>query len=104
MWIDSLRKEVAAKGLKQVSRELGISKTSVSLACQSKYPADTRKIQEKVEAIYGNNGKVSCPVLGAILPDHCAATWERAKKIGSMASNPETLKLFKTCLKCSLRG
>lgn len=103
MWVETLRKEVAAKGLKQAGKELGVSKTTVSLVCQGKYPSDTRKIQERVEAIYGNGGKVACPALGEILPDRCAETWERAKKIGSMVSNPETLRLYKSCLKCAIR-
>ena len=103
MWVEMLKQEVAAKGLKQVGKELGVSKSTVSLVCQGKYPAATEKIQERVAAIYGNNGKVTCPVLGVISPNRCAEIRERAKRIGGMAGNPETLRLYKTCVKCGVR-
>ncbi len=103
MWIEILRKEVKAKGPKQVAQELGISRTTVDLVLQGKYRADTKKIEERIKAIYGRNGKILCPVLGEITPLRCAESWNRAKKIGMIVSNPHNLKLYKTCLKCSIR-
>jgi hypothetical protein len=103
MWIEILRKEVKAKGAKQVAVELGISRSTVDLVCQGKYQADTRRIEERIKAIYGHNGKVLCPVLGEITPACCAEHWNKAKKIGMRAGNPETLRLYKTCLNCSVR-
>lgn len=103
MWIDILKNEVETKGLKQVAKELGISKTTVSLVAQGKYQASTKKVQEKIAAIYGNNGEINCPVLGTISPDKCAETREKAKRIGNMVSNPDTLRLYKTCIKCAIR-
>ena len=103
MWIDLLKNEVAAKGLKQVAKELGVSKSTVSLVTQGKYRANTMKVQERIAAIYGNNGNVNCPVLETISPNRCAETWEKAKRIGSMVSNPDTLRLYKTCVKCAIR-
>lgn len=104
MWIEILRKEVAAKGAKQVATELGISRTSVDLVCQGKYQASTEKIEDRVKMIYGNGGLVSCSILGEISPIRCAETWDRAKKIGLKCGNPETLRLYKTCLNCSVRN
>ncbi len=103
MWIEILRKEVEAKGAKQVAKELGVSRTTVDLVCQGKYPADTKRVESKIAAIYGQNGEVVCPVLGAISPNKCAEIWLKAGKIGIRAGNPETVKLYKTCLKCALR-
>jgi len=103
VWIEILKKEVRAKGPKQVAQELGVSRSTVDLVIQGKYQADTKKVQERIKAIYGHNGKVLCPVLGEITPLKCADCWNKAKKIGMLASNPETLRLYKTCLKCSVR-
>lgn len=103
MWVEILRKEVAAKGSKQVAKELGISRTSVDLVCQAKYQASTKKIEDRIKSIYGTGGLILCPVLGEISPIRCAETWDRSKKIGMKCGNPETLRLYKTCLNCSIR-
>lgn len=103
MWIEILKKEVAVKGPKQVAKELGISRSTVDMVCQGKYQASTARIEERVKAIYGHNGGIKCPVLGEITPNECAEKWKLAKKIGMRAGNPETLKLYKACMKCSIR-
>ena len=102
-WIDLLRKEVEHKTPKQVAKELGVSRSTVDLVCQEKYKAGTKKIEKKVIAIYGNNGNIHCPVLGVINPAKCADYWNKAKKIGMKAGNPETLRLYKTCENCVIR-
>jgi hypothetical protein len=103
MWLDLLKKEVVGKGLKQVAKELGISKSTVSLVVKGKYQANTKNIQDRITAIFGNDGEINCPVLERISPNRCAETREKAKRIGSMVSNPETLRLYKTCIKCTIR-
>lgn len=103
MWIEILRREVEAKKSPQVAKELGLSRSTIDLVVQGKYNASTVKVEERVKAIYGQNGHVQCAVLGEISPNTCAEKWNLAKKIGMMAGNPETLKLYKTCLNCSVR-
>ncbi|HDH00337.1 MAG TPA: hypothetical protein ENG80_00815 [Nitrospirae bacterium] len=104
MWIAILKKQVDDKGPKQVAKELAVSRSTVDLVCQGKYQASTKKIEAKIKAIYGHNGKIPCPVLEEITPARCVETWQRAKKIGMMAGNPETLKLYKTCINCPVRN
>lgn len=104
MWIDILRREVQAKGPKQVAKELGVSRSAVDMVCQGKYRASTARIEQRVRKIYGNdNGWIACPILGSISPNTCSEKWNLAKKIGMRAGNPETLKLYKTCIHCSIR-
>ena len=105
MWIDILRKEVEAKGPRQVARELGVSRSTVDLVCQGKYSASTAAVEERVRNIYGENGMIRCPATAGdmIAPDLCADRWNKAKRIGMKASNPETLRLYKTCMSCSVR-
>jgi hypothetical protein len=103
MWIEILKREVATKGPKRVAHELGVSRTTVDLVCQGKYPGSTRRMEDRIKAIYGTTGVVSCPKLGEISPLVCADTWARARKIGMRAGNPETLRLYKACSKCTIR-
>lgn len=102
-WLSILRDQVAAKGLPTVARELGVVKSTVSMVVNSKYPASTDRIQARVLATYGGQ-TVTCPVLGGIDAAACATNQDRAKRIGLRAGNPETLKLFKTCSNCPVRG
>ncbi len=103
MWIEVLKKEVASKGPKQVAHELGVSRTTVDLVRHAKYPASTKKVEERIKSIYGASGRVLCPALGEITPLRCADTWAKALKIGMKAGNPETLRLYKACPKCTVR-
>lgn len=103
MWLERLKRKVEAKGIEQVAKELGMSSTSIDLVLRGMYQASTHKVEARVKNIYGNGGYIHCPVLGDITPNICAEKWTLAKKIGMRAGNPETLKLYKTCLKCDLR-
>jgi len=102
-WLAILRDQVAAKGLPTVARELGVAKSTVCMVAGGKYPASTQRIEGRVLAVYGG-ATVACPVLGPIDAAACAANQERARRIGMKAGNPETLKLFKTCSNCPVRG
>lgn len=102
-WLDILRDRVAALGLVAVAKDLGTAKSTVSMVVNGKYPARTDKIEAKVFAVYGGQ-TVACPVLGGIDAAACAANQDRAKRIGLRAGNPETLRLFKTCSNCPVRG
>lgn len=102
-WLAILIREVEARGRAEVSRELGISASALSLVLSGKYPASTAKIENRVVAIYGNAGNVVCPVLGELSPSRCADNWERARKI-KIAGNPATIRLYMACRKCGLRN
>lgn len=93
---------VEKRGLGQVERELGVSKTTISLTLSGKYGASTDNIQALVERIYDPKG-IECPAKeGLIAPNTCADLRERANKIGLKAGNPEVLRAYLTCQKCSL--
>jgi len=102
-WLEILRDQVAAHGLPVVARELGVAKSTVCMVAKGTYPARTDKIEARVLAVYGG-ATVTCPVLGGIDAAACAAHQDRAKRIGLRAGNPETLRLFKCCSNCPVRG
>lgn len=103
-WLEIFKKMVEEKGPAQVARELGVSTTTVSLVKSGQYGASTKKIEERVINIYGSNGQVMCPVLGEIDPSRCIDNWELARKIGVSCGNPATMRLYKACMKCTLRN
>lgn len=103
MWIEILKRQVAEKGPKVVARELGISRSAVDLVTQGKYNASTKRIIERVKRIYGVDGKIECPVKGALTPIECSENYRKAKLIGMRCGNPETLRLYKCCMSCSTR-
>ena len=102
-WLSILRDQVAAKGLPAVAADLGVAKSTVCMVAGGKYPASTQRIEGRVLVVYGG-ASCACPVLGTIDAAVCAANQERARRIGLRAGNPETLRLFKTCSNCPVRG
>ncbi len=104
VWLEILRNQTEARGNATVARELGLSDSTISLALNNKYPAGTGRIEKKVISIYGSKTGVDCPALGKITPARCVTNWERAKKIGVRLGDPQKIRLYKECLKCSLRN
>ena len=102
-WMLILARKTEAKGRAEVARELNVSSSTLSLILNGKYPASTDNIERRVMAMYGNNGKVRCPVLGEIDPTQCTIKWERAHRVKSVG-NPATSRLYIACRKCDLRN
>lgn len=98
-----LQRHVDMKGRTEVTSELGISPATLSQVLNDKYGASTAAIEQKIMSFYGNDGKVTCPVLGRIEPGQCANTYNRSQKISS-AGNPATIRLYMACRKCDFRG
>jgi hypothetical protein len=101
-WLAILQKHVDQKGSQAVIRELDISATTLSLVLRGKYQASTERIEQRVMAIYGEDGKVICPILGQIEPSKCIDNYQRAQAIRA-AGNPATIRLYMACRKCTFR-
>lgn len=101
-WLGILKNHVEQKGSQVVIRELDISATTLSLVLRNKYQASTERIEQRVMAIYGTNGKVNCPVLGEIEPSRCIDHYQRAQAIRT-PGNPATIRLYMACRKCTFR-
>lgn len=101
-WLGILQQHVDQKGSQMVIRELDISATTLSLVLRGKYNASTDRIEQKVMAIYGKHGKVTCPLLGEIDPSACIDNFQRAQTIKT-PGNPHTIRLYMACRKCTFR-
>ena len=98
-WKELLKAAVERHGYRKTAEMLHISKTTISLILNDKYPADTTRIEERVLVIFGGE-RIECPVLGEITKAECLLHQKRAREIGTKAGNPRTLKLYLTCLEC----
>ena len=100
-WIDVLRKEAGkpARSKQAIAKELGVSRTAISLICAGKYSAGMNKVQAKlapkVMALYGQ--QVWCPHLrNAIAPGDC----ETHHTAPMAKSDPGKLKHWLACQQC----
>ncbi len=101
-WVELLRAEVEASGVREVARRLGIGASTVSEVCRGVYRRSGRKVAERVLEALGR-GEVECPVLGRISRLECArkrVLSRRARGTG----NPLTLRLFRLCPECQGKG
>lgn len=98
-----LARHVDMKGRAEVTTELGISSATLSQVLNDKYGAQTEAIEAKIMKFYGNNGFITCPILGRIEPGQCANTYQKAQTI-TRAGNPDTIRLYMACRKCDFRG
>ena len=74
MWRNLLTSQVEAHGLRAVAEHLGYSRTTLSLVLNGKYNADTRRIEERVLAVFGT---VSCPFEDRDLEAAACSAWCR---------------------------
>ena len=104
--ISILRQQVEARGQGAVSRELGVSKASVSLILSGKYQASTEHIEARVMKLYGGREGLICPHQGReISPAECADLYGRAVSVGLRATgNPATLRQYHACQHCTIRS
>jgi len=68
--LEILQKEIKEKGIEQLVKELGISKTTVYLVLHGKYKVSTAKIEEKIK-------------------NQCADIYAKSEFVGKYVSNPE---------------
>ena len=93
-WMKLLTTAIAASSKQNVARELGISRSQVSLVANGKYIASTEHIAKKVLSRYG---RIHCPHLSAeITPDECNYNHKRE----APTSNPREMKHWRACQTC----
>jgi hypothetical protein len=94
-WNEILVSKVIQLGRRKVEADTGISKTTLSQVLNKKYPGNLENIEAKVLATY-TEITVQCPVIGVIPTRRCYA--EQVRPFSS--SNPQRVKLFRTCKSC----
>jgi hypothetical protein len=97
MWLDILKSRVEASSMGIVADELELSRTTISLVVNGKYPASTDKIATKVIARYST---IACPFLEReITGAECRDFHTRE----APTSSPFAMRHWRACQGCSHR-
>lgn len=98
MWMTLLKDAVDRTSKAAVAVELGVSRTTISLVVDDKYPASTDKIAERVLNTYG---RITCPFLGSEI------TLAECKKHHTSTvptSSPRAMKHWRACQGCQFNS
>lgn len=93
-WLTLLRRAVDEAGSRAaVARELGVSRTAVSLLLSGAYPGDPARMAARVMNRYA---RVDCPHTGhPVTPEHCR------RLAGPVpTSSPAALRQWRACQTC----
>lgn len=92
-WLALLRRAVEAGSRADAARELGVSRSSVSLLLNGRYPGGTERMEARIRERYS---KRTCPHTGrGVTASDCAA------RAGDMpTSSPAALRQWRACQTC----
>jgi hypothetical protein len=94
-WLQTLNIEIAKSNISRVAKQLGYSRTTISLVVSGDYDASTDKIADAVRRNFSN--QVECPHL------NCVITLEACKDCQSRKipqSNARALRHWRACQTC----
>lgn len=94
MWLELLKSAVDRSSKQAVARDLGISRTAVSLVVDGKYPAKTDAIEKKVIEVYGS---VPCPHLDQEISLNQCRSYHQSEV---PTSSPRAMKHWQACQGC----
>ena len=95
-WLDWLKEEAGKTSRAAVGRKLGVSRTTISLVLDNKYPADGDNIKNLVEQFIN---RVYCSFLDKQLTiNECKAYSGEVP-----TSSPTALRLWKACQQCEFK-
>jgi len=85
------------RGMAGVAEGLGISRTAISLVLRDKYPADSRRIAQRVLDAYD---RVRCPHLHALIPLRVCRAYALR---GVPTTNAREMRHWRACQTCPQR-
>ncbi len=94
-WLDILAAECEKSNKAEVGRQIGYSRTAISLALSGKYVGSTEKLAQAVISTFSDN--LHCPHLQATInPDECVDFQSRPIP----QSNATALRHWRACQSC----
>lgn len=94
MWLTMLKQAVERSSKAAVALELGVSRTTISLVVDEKYPAKTDKIEQLVLNTYG---RVTCPFTCSEIS---LAECKKQHTSAVPTSSPRAMKHWRACQGC----
>lgn len=98
-WLTALRDACAARSQAAVAREVGVSRTTVSLVLSGRYPADHAAVAQRVRDTLMGDAPVACPGLGETITAAACADW-RAKARALVATSSQRVAMYRACRAC----
>jgi hypothetical protein len=100
LWIELLQKATTEhpRGNQGVADDLEISRTSISLVLNGKYPAKTDKIAAKVIDLYA---RLTCPHTGIEIT-HVACRMQSSSAVPT--NSPQAMRHWRACQGCPHKG
>ena len=96
-WVEIMAVECGKTSQRIVSEKLGRSTAVISQVLSRKYPADMKRIEERVRGVF-LEAVVECPALGDVPLQQCQDWREKAKDFAP--GNPLRRQMFRACNKC----
>lgn len=94
MWMNLLKQAVDATSKNAVAQQLGVSRTTISLVVDGKYPAKTDKIAALVLDTFG---RVTCPHL---CEEITLANCRKHHEAAPPTSSPRAMRHWRACQGC----
>jgi transcriptional regulator with XRE-family HTH domain len=96
-----LLQQIEAHGVRPTARRLGVSPATIS-QIRNGNTGLSEKVRGLIVKVFGAD-EIVCPILGSIERKICMEKHSLAVKVGGRATgNPETLRLFRSCLDCRI--
>ena len=97
-WVEIMAVECGKTSQRIVSEKLGRSTAVISQVLSRKYPADLKRIEERVRGVF-LDAVVSCPAMGE-MPLQSCQDWREKSKVFALG-NPLRREMYRHCNKCS---
>lgn len=94
-WLVLLTHAAEASSCAEVARQLGVSRSAVSLCLAGKYPGGTKRMEQRVRAVFGGH---ICPQSGLrVTTSEC----QRRRAEPMPTANPHVLHYWRECAACN---
>lgn len=96
-WIETLALECGRTSQRVVAEKLGRSAAVISQVLNRKYPADMKKVEERVRGVF-LDAVVACPAMGEMPLQDCQDWREKSRTFA--LGNPTRVRMYRACSRC----
>lgn len=97
-WVEIMAVECGKTSQRVVADKLGRSTAVISQVLSHKYPADMKRIEERVRGVF-LDAVIECPGMGEMPLQSCQDWREKAKVFA--VGNPTRVRMYRACAGCA---